>query len=86
MYVGNKQTAEDIVQDVFLKAFVKQKVFRGESSYETYLYRMTINRCHDYFRNWSFKNLFYTNETFYKAENVSSAETEAMGNIETVLL
>ena len=65
---------------------MKQKVFRGESSYETYLYRMTVNRCHDYFRNWSFKNLFYTNETFYKAENVSSAETEAMGNIETVLL
>ena len=35
--------AEDIVQDVFLKAFEQQKAFRGESTYETYLYRMTIN-------------------------------------------
>lgn len=56
--LGNKQTAEDIVQDVFLKAFEQQKAFRGESSYKTYLYRMTMNRCHDYFRSWSFKNLF----------------------------
>ena len=86
MYVGNKQTAEDIVQDVFLKAFEQQKAFRGESNYETYLYRMTINRCHDHFRSWSFKNLFYTNETFYFAENVSSAETKAMGNLETIRL
>lgn len=86
MYVGNKQTAEDIVQDVFLKAFEQQKAFRGESLYETYLYRMTINRCHDYFRSWSFKNLFLMNETFYYAENVSSAETKAMVNFETTVL
>jgi len=86
MYVGNKQTAEDIVQDVFLKAFEQQKSFRGESSYETYLYRMTINRCHDHFRSWSFKNLFLTNESVNYAENVSSAETKAMVNFDTTVL
>lgn len=60
-YVKNIQVAEDIVQDVFVKAFEKREKFRGDSSYNTYLYRMTVNRCHDYFRSWSFKNLFYTN-------------------------
>ncbi len=86
MYVGNKQTAEDIVQDVFLKAFEQQKAFRGDSSYETYLYRMTINRCHDHFRSWSFKNLFFTNESFYYTRNESSAEMKAMGNFEAFFL
>ncbi|WP_281272168.1 RNA polymerase sigma factor [Ureibacillus endophyticus] len=41
-YVKNKQMAEDIVQDVFIKAFEKKSQFRGDSSYKTYLYKMTI--------------------------------------------
>ncbi|MGE7923721.1 sigma-70 family RNA polymerase sigma factor [Viridibacillus arvi] len=55
-YVKNKQAAEDIVQDVLLKAFEKQASFRGESTYRTYLYRMTINRSYDYLRSWHYKN------------------------------
>jgi RNA polymerase sigma factor (sigma-70 family) len=61
-YVKNHQVAEDIVQDVFLKAFEKQSDFRGESSYKTYLYRITINRSYDYFRSWSYKNLLLTDK------------------------
>jgi len=55
-YVKNKQAAEDIVQDVLLKAFEKEAVFRGDSTYRTYLYRMTINRSYDYLRSWHYKN------------------------------
>lgn len=55
-YVKNKQAAEDIVQDVLLKAFEKQAEFRGEATYRTYLYRMTINRSYDYLRSWHYKN------------------------------
>ncbi|WP_391122646.1 sigma-70 family RNA polymerase sigma factor [Psychrobacillus sp. L3] len=55
-YVKNKQAAEDIVQDVLLKAFEKQTLFREEATYHTYLYRMTINRSYDYLRSWHYKN------------------------------
>jgi RNA polymerase sigma factor (sigma-70 family) len=61
-YVKNHQVAEDIVQDVFLKAFEKQSDFREESSYKSYLYRITINRSYDYFRSWSYKNLLLTDK------------------------
>ncbi|OZS78663.1 RNA polymerase subunit sigma-24 [Tetzosporium hominis] len=54
-YVKNRQTAEDLVQDVFLKAFVKQTDFRGDSHYKTYLYRMVMNRCKDYLRSWHYR-------------------------------
>ncbi|WP_255508032.1 RNA polymerase sigma factor [Lysinibacillus sp. BW-2-10] len=61
-YVKNKQMAEDIVQDVFIKAFEKQSQFRGDSSYKTYLYKMTINRSYDYLRSWSYRNHLLTNK------------------------
>lgn len=57
-YAKNKQAAEDIVQDVLLKAFEKQTSFREEATYRTYLYRMTINRSYDYLRSWHYKNTF----------------------------
>lgn len=55
-YVKNKQVAEDVVQDVLIKAFEKQDLFREEAKYRTYLYRMTINRSYDYLRSWHYKN------------------------------
>lgn len=60
IYVKNKQMAEDIVQDVLLKAFEKSDNFRGESNYKTYLFRMTINRSYDYLRSWHYKNLIFS--------------------------
>lgn len=61
-YVKNHQVAEDIVQDVLLKAYEKQQDFHGHASYRTYLYRMTINRSYDYLRSWSYKNTIVTNK------------------------
>ncbi|WP_332647506.1 RNA polymerase sigma factor [Lysinibacillus sp. 54212] len=44
IYVKNKQMAEDIVQDVLLKAFEKRDHFRGESNYNTIVsVRMAIS-------------------------------------------
>ena len=60
-YVKNKQAAEDVVQEVFMRAYEKRDDFKGNSSYKTYLYRMTINRCYDHLRSWSFKNMQLTN-------------------------
>ena len=44
LYVKNEATAEDIVQDVFIAFYQKQQQFRQESSYRTYLVKMTVNR------------------------------------------
>lgn len=60
-YVKNPQMAEDIVQDVLLKAYEKQNQFRGEANYKTYLIRMVINRSHDVLRSWSYRNYQLTN-------------------------
>ncbi len=61
-YVKDWGRAEDIVQDVFVTCYTKMDSFRGESSVKTWIYRITINRCHDYHRTWSFRNLQFTDK------------------------
>ena len=42
--------AEDLSQDVFLRAFVSLSKFRAESSFSTWLYRITVNTVLMHFR------------------------------------
>jgi RNA polymerase sigma-70 factor (ECF subfamily) len=45
--VGDVHRAEDVVQDAFLKAYVKLPSFHGKSSFYTWLYRITVNAAAD---------------------------------------
>jgi len=48
--VGNPLAAEDITQDVFLRAYRALPRFRGEASFYSWLYRITLNLCLNYLR------------------------------------
>lgn len=41
----NRSEAEDIAQDVFVRAFMSIGSFRGDSALNTWLYRIAINLC-----------------------------------------
>jgi len=56
-YLGDPQKAEDATHDVFLKVYRKLNEFRGESSLRTWLYRITINHCHNLRQSWHSRNL-----------------------------
>lgn len=43
----NKEEAEEIAQDTFLKAYHSLNKFKGESKFSTWLYRITYNTCLD---------------------------------------
>jgi len=49
----NTQDAEDVYQDVFLKAFRKIHQFRFESEFYTWLYRITVNTAFNHSRKQS---------------------------------
>jgi RNA polymerase sigma-70 factor (ECF subfamily) len=46
-YSGDPAIAQDISQDTFLKLFSAIGSFRGESGFESWLYRLVVNRCFD---------------------------------------
>lgn len=46
-YSGNHAAAMDLTQDVFVKLFSRIALFRGDSSFETWLYRLVVNSCLD---------------------------------------
>lgn len=54
-------TAEDIVQEVFINYWLKSNEFKGNSSLKTYLTRITINKCKDYLKSWRFRTHTLTN-------------------------
>ncbi len=45
MIIQDKSEADDITQEVFLRAFLKINTFRAESSFFTWLYSIAINEC-----------------------------------------
>src|SRR5690348_13891729 len=49
-YARRESEVEDIVQEVFVKAFQKLNTFRGESPFEHWLMRLTVRTCYDYLR------------------------------------
>ena len=57
-FLGDPQKAEDATHDVFLKAFRKMDQFRGEASWRTWLYRITINHCRNLQQTWHERHMF----------------------------
>lgn len=49
----NPEDALELSQDAFLRVFIAIKKFRGDSSFATWLYRITMNVCTDFLRKRS---------------------------------
>src|SRR5438105_2287003 len=48
--VSNREQAEDLLQEIFVKAYFALESFEGQSSFYTWLYRIASNHCLDYLR------------------------------------
>jgi len=49
-YARRESEVEDIVQEVFIKAFQKLRGFRGEAPFEHWLMRLAMRTCYDFLR------------------------------------
>jgi RNA polymerase sigma-70 factor (ECF subfamily) len=50
-YARRDSEVEDIVQEVWFKAFQKLKSFRGEAPFEHWLMRLAVRTCYDFLRS-----------------------------------
>ena len=49
--IGNRDDADDLTQEVFLKAYRSLGRFRGKSQFYTWLYRIGVNACLDWLKS-----------------------------------
>jgi RNA polymerase sigma-70 factor, ECF subfamily len=49
-YARRESEVEDIVQEVFIKAFQKLQGFRGDAPFEHWLMRLAVRTCYDFLR------------------------------------
>lgn len=52
-YMRNKEDAEDLTQDVFIKVYRSLHQFEGRSAFKTWIYRVAINSCQNEIRRRS---------------------------------
>lgn len=62
--LGAREDVEDIVQDVFIKVYRSLERFRGDASFSTYLYTVTVNRCRDELRKSKIRRFFSFDDWF----------------------
>mgnify|MGYP000097278418 CR=1 FL=1 len=66
-YLKDRHAAEDVAQEVFLRVYCHLDDFTPEGSYHNWIYRITVNLCHDRLRSWTSRKVF-------AAEDLSGGE------------
>lgn len=61
-YVKNKEIAEDLTQDIFVKSYKAYHTYNHKSKFRTWLWRIAINHCKDYLKSWYNKNVIVSEE------------------------
>ncbi|MDI9258347.1 RNA polymerase sigma factor [Flavobacterium sedimenticola] len=58
-YLQNREDAEEVTQDVFVKVYHSLDTFNHQSSPKTWLYRITINQCLDVVKKKNSRKRFF---------------------------
>ncbi len=69
---SEQEIVDDLAQEIFIKVFEALPKFRFESSFYTWLYRITVNKCRDEMRKRKVKRFF----TFHHVEQTSKIAIE----------
>lgn len=72
----NRETADDLTQDVFLKAYSSLKNFRAESGFGTWIYRIAVNTIKDHLRKEGRKRTLPFDESI-QDQSLSAQEDSA---------
>jgi RNA polymerase sigma-70 factor (ECF subfamily) len=79
--LGDPTLAEDATHDVFLRAFRHITDFRGQSSWRTWLYRITINHCLNLRQSWHSRHIVSDGNEQY--DECAAAHSDPLQALET---
>ncbi len=75
-FVGNRQSAEDLSQDVFIEMHRSISKFRGDSRLSTWLYRIAVNKSLNYIRDNKKHLMVRSIERFFYGEKEEKLDME----------
>lgn len=84
-YLGNDRDADDVCQEVMLKALYGLKNFEGKSKFKTWLYSITYNECITQYRKERRKRRLIdalSLDPLEEAEEEKAPEEEARGGLD----
>lgn len=81
-FIKNKDESEEIAQNVFYKLWVNRKKIRENESLESYLFTITRNEIHDFFRTNSYEILY--RESLLNADENIEYEIDSEFNIQEI--
>lgn len=58
--VKDRAAAEDLTQEVFIKAYRSLHTYRGEGEIKHWLFKIAMNEAKKHFRSWSFRHMWTT--------------------------
>jgi RNA polymerase sigma-70 factor, ECF subfamily len=77
-YVRNREVAEDLTQEVFVKCYQRLDQYQRKSSLKTWLWRIAINHCKDYLKSWHHNHIVISEE---QAKQTPSREKEVENQV-----
>lgn len=77
-YVKNREVAQDLTQEIFIKCYQKLHQYNKKSSLKTWLWRIAINHCKDYLKSWHNRNMVVSEE---KATAAASLKEEVENKV-----
>lgn len=69
-FVYNRETAEDLTQDVFIEVYRSINVFRADSKLSTWIYRISISKSLDYLKSQKRKKRFAVLKSLFGEDEV----------------
>ena len=69
-FVGNREDAEDLTQEVFIEVYKSISSFRGESQISTWIYRIAVTKSLDFIRKKKRKKRFAILKNTFSGDTV----------------
>ncbi len=76
--IPNHDDADDITQNVFIKAYQSLRSFKGDSSFYTWIYRIAINLSLNEIRRKKFRRTFSIDEEIHQIRSSDDQPIEVM--------
>ncbi|WP_456279497.1 sigma-70 family RNA polymerase sigma factor [Bacillus sp. AK128] len=77
-YVGKRDIAEDLTQEIFVKCYKKLDQYQRKSSLKSWLWRIAINHCKDFLKSWHHNHIILSEEKIRHTVDETEVENEVI--------